>query len=195
MDERERVAAIPWFATLEDPVRELLISRGRWRRGSAGEWVYGKGDEDAGVVAVVDGALYLHAQAADGRVVIIGMAPAGTVIGQSARFGGGPRLITATCAAECLLFSLSDHALQQTAATQPTLRTSVSTLLYGHARLLVEGLAECVALKPRQRMIARLLAFESAASPVGSVPGRVTGGPQPAALARSRGGDYTRVLA
>ena len=166
MDERERRAAIPWFAGLDAHVRALLIGRGRWRRRAAGEWVYGEGDEDTGLVAVVDGALYLHAQAAGGREVLFAMAPAGTVIGQSGRFGGGPRLITATCAAECLLFSLSDHALQQTAATHPTLWMSVSTLLYGQLRLLVESMAEFVALKPRQRMIARLLAFEASANPV-----------------------------
>lgn len=166
MDDPERLAAIPWFAALDPALRADLLSRGRWRRQAAGEWLYGEGDEDTGVVAVVEGTLHLHTQAPGDREVLISVMPAGGVLGQSIVFGGGPRLVTAICAAESLLFLLSDRALRQAASVHPGLWESLSALAYGQLRATIQGLMEFVALKPRQRMVARLLALSPSGEPV-----------------------------
>jgi CRP-like cAMP-binding protein len=155
------LAAIPWFADLEAPVRAALADHGRLQRRKAGEWVYGEGDEDTGVVAVLEGGLHLYAQAPGGREVLFFVLPKGGVTGQSIRFGGGPRLLTAVCAVDSLLFLLSDRALRQVADTHPVLWPNLAALAYGQQRVLIETIVELVALKPRQRMIARLLALSS----------------------------------
>ena len=111
------VAAIPWFAGLEPSLRADLVARGRLKRCSAGEWLHGEGDEETGLIAVLSGALHLYSQAPGGREVLFGMLPAGTVMGQSAVLGGGPRLVTAIAAADCELFLLSDRALREAPPT------------------------------------------------------------------------------
>jgi len=167
MDDRERrLAAIPWFASLPPPVREALVARGRWQRRPAGEWLYGEGDEDTGVTAVIEGALHLYSQAPGDREALFNALPAGAVFGQSALFGGGPRLVTAICAVDSLVFLLPDQALRQVAAAHPSLWESLSTLVYGQLRAVVQGLAEFVALRPRERMISRLITLSASGSRV-----------------------------
>ena len=161
MDDHDRLAALPWLTTLDPVVRAELIARGRWRRQAAGEWLHGEGDEETGVVAVVRGALHLHAKAPGGREVLFAVLPEGGIMGQSILFGGGPRLVTAISAVESHLFLLSDRVLRQAAERHPTLWPSLSALLYGQLRAVVGSLAEFVALKPRDRMISRLLALSA----------------------------------
>jgi CRP/FNR family cyclic AMP-dependent transcriptional regulator len=161
----EQIAAIPWFASLDDAMRTDLIARGRLVRRAAGEWLWGEGDEDTGLVAVVEGGMHLYSQAPGGREVLFGMLPSGTVMGQSAVLGGGPRLVTAIAAADSQLFLLSDRALRETAALHPMLWRSLSVLVYGQLAAAVQGWVEAIGLAPRQRMIARLLAM-SAAGPL-----------------------------
>lgn len=153
----DRIAAIPWFTALAPDLRADLIARGRLLRRAAGEWLWGEGDEDTGLVAVLDGAMHLYSQAPGGREVLFGMLPAGTVMGQSAVLGGGPRLVTAIAAADSQLFLLSDRALRETAAIHPMLWRSLSTLVYGQLRAALQGWAEAVGMAPRERMISRLL--------------------------------------
>jgi len=156
-DALEIVAAIPWFTAQPPALRAALLQAGRLSRRSAGEWLHGEGDEETGVLAVVEGGLKLYSQAPGGREVLFGLLPAGTVIGQSAAFGGGPRIVTAIASSASVVFTLSDRALRQVAASQPGLWEALSALVYGQLRNATQGLAEVLALKPRERMIARLL--------------------------------------
>ena len=159
MTDLERVAALPWFARLEQPVRDALLLRGRWARRGAGEWLYGEGDEETGIVAVLEGGLHLYAQAQGRREVLFSVVPPGGVIGQSLRLGGGPRLVTAICAADTLVFQLPDRALRQTLEMHPALWLSVSALAYEQLRTVIEMIADHVGLPPRARLISRLVAL------------------------------------
>lgn len=161
MDEKARVAALPWFAGLGSPVREALIAGGRISRRAAGEWLYGEGDPDTGLVAVLGGGLHLQCQAPGGSSVLVNLLPVGGVIGQSVVFGGGPRLITAICAVPSTLFSVPDATLRRTAAQHPELWPSFTALIYGQLRGVIQGYAECIALKPRDRLVSRLLAWSA----------------------------------
>ncbi|HEX3408588.1 MAG TPA: Crp/Fnr family transcriptional regulator, partial [Caulobacteraceae bacterium] len=101
----------------------------------------------------------LHCQAPGGREVMIGVLQAGGLIGQSIDFGGGPRLLTVICAADSLLFTLSDQALRQSVERHPSLWRALLALAYGQQRASLEALAALVGLKPRQRLVAQLLAL------------------------------------
>lgn len=158
-DALARVAAIAWFAALTPDLRTALLDVGRLSRRGVGEWLQGEGDEDTGVLAVLEGALRIYVQAPGGREALISLLPAGTVIGQSVSFGGGPRIVTAVAATPALVFTLSDRALRSVAATQPGLWEQVSALVYAQLRSVSLGLAEMVALKPRERLVSRLLAL------------------------------------
>jgi len=156
-DSLDRVAAIPWFARQPADRRDALLREGRLSRRQTGEWMHGEGDEETGVLAVVDGSLKVYGQAPGGREALIGLLPAGTVIGQSAAFGGGPRIVTAITASPSLIFTLSDSALRRVAAVHPGLWEALGALVYGQLRLNAQTVAEFVALKPRERLVSRLL--------------------------------------
>lgn len=156
-DSLDRVTTIPWFARQPPDRRDALLRAGRLSRRQAGEWMHGEGDEETGVLAVVEGGLKLYGQAPGGREALIGLLPAGAVIGQSAAFGGGPRIVTAITAAPSLVFTLSDSALRRVAAQHPGLWESLSALVYGQLRANAQAVAELIALKPRERLVSRLL--------------------------------------
>lgn len=153
----QRLAAFGWFASLPPELRAALLDAGRLSQRGAGEWVQAEGDEDTGVLAVVEGVLRVYVQAPGDREALISLLPAGVVIGQSASFGGGPRIVTAVAASPSLVFTLSDRALRQVAAAHPRLWEAVSTLVYAQLRTVSLALAEMVALKPRERLVSRLL--------------------------------------
>lgn len=163
MNDLDLVAAIPWFARQPEGLREALLRNGRLSRRAAGEWMHGEGDEETGVLAVVRGALKVYGQAPGGREALIGLLPAGSVIGQSAAFGGGPRIVTAIAAGPALVFTLSDGALRRVAAVHSGLWEALGALVYGQLRINAQAVAEFVALRPRERLISRLLQMSAQA--------------------------------
>lgn len=160
-DAFQRLSAIGWFAALPPDLRAALFEAGRLSRRGVGEWVQAEGDDETGVLAVVEGVLRVYVQAHGGREALISLLPAGGVIGQSVSFGGGPRIVTVTAATPSLVFTLSDRALRQVAAARPGLWEAVSTLVYAQLRSVSLGLAEMVALPPRDRLVSRVLALAS----------------------------------
>ncbi|MFT3977946.1 MAG: Crp/Fnr family transcriptional regulator [Sphingomonas bacterium] len=150
-----------WFAHLPPPLRAALLRAGRAVRLDAGQWVYGEGDEETGVVLVLSGALRIEASAGRERDVLVNLLPAGTAFGQSRRGGGGPRIVTARAAGAATVLLIADAALERIAADHPSLWRGVSELVYGQLDAMVRLAAQMLALGPRARIAARLLALGS----------------------------------
>ncbi|WEK43805.1 MAG: Crp/Fnr family transcriptional regulator [Candidatus Sphingomonas colombiensis] len=149
-----------WFAHLPAPLRAALLRAGRVVRLAPGQWVYGEGDEETGLVLVLDGALRIEASLGAERDVLVNLAPAGSAFGQSRRGGGGPRIATARAAARAtIVLLIADSALERVAADQPALWRAVSELVYGQLDAMVHLAAQLIGLNPRGRIAARLLAL------------------------------------
>lgn len=142
-------------------MRNHLIANGRVMRRDAGEWLYGEGDEDTGVIAVLSGGLNMHAAGPDDGEVLLGFLPAGAVIGQSIVFGGGPRLVTMICAAPSEVFVLSDRVLRDASAAHPSLWPALSALIYEQLRTSMRGVVEFISTTPRDRLISRLFGYSA----------------------------------
>jgi len=151
---RETLAASLWLrgADLVEPI----LSHGRLARLTAGQWAQAEGDDDTGLLVVIEGAIQMLCQAPGGREVVIGQGGPGMAIGQTLRFGGGPRLVTVICVADSLVLQVSDRALARIAQDHPRIWEAVAALLYLQLRGLVTVAAEAIALPPRQRLAARL---------------------------------------
>ena len=149
------------FAATNGAIHKALIDRSRVVARPAGEWLYGEGDEETGLVAVLEGALHLYAQAPGGEEALISLLPKGGLMGQSAVFGGGPRLITAVCAVPSEILILPDAALRQTAHDYPELWSRLSYLIYGQLSAMVQGLAEFTGLSSQDRLTSRLYAWST----------------------------------
>ena len=162
----DRLAANRWFAPLPAALRDAIAAAASPRALAPGQWVYGQGDEDTGIVMVVDGLLRLET-AVDERTVLIGVARAGTAFGQSRRHGGGPRIVTARAGPPSRVVTVGDRALGRIAVDQPAIWHAVSTLVYAQLDASVHGLAEMLALPPIARIAARLRPFaEDGAAPL-----------------------------
>ncbi|MDZ4374183.1 MAG: Crp/Fnr family transcriptional regulator [Phenylobacterium sp.] len=135
---------------------DAFLAHGRIVALGPGQWVQAEGDDEAGVLVLLDGALQLYCQAPGDREVLIGQLPPGAALGQTTRFGGGPRLVTAICRTESRLLQVSDRALGRIAQTTPRVWEAVSALLYLQLRNLLEMVAELTAMPPRERLARRL---------------------------------------
>lgn len=158
--DRARAAALlaeaAWLGGGRRVVADLMLDHGRILELAPGQWAQAEGDDETGVLVVLDGAVQLLCQAAGGREVLIGQATRGVAIGQTARFGGGPRLVTVIAAERSRLLQVSDRALSRIAREAPQVWEAVAALLYLQLRNMLHLVAELAALPPRQRLAARL---------------------------------------
>ena len=153
--------ASPWLRDRGEVLIEAFLEHGRILSLSPGQWAHGEGDDEAGVLVVVEGAVQMLCQAPGGREILIGQSGPGVAIGQTLRFGGGPRLVTVICTRPALVLLASDRALARIAVQHPGIWEAVAALLYLQLRGLLTLLAQG-ALPPRQRLAARLLLLAAA---------------------------------
>lgn len=146
-----------WLEAYEPGLAEALVAEGVLGRLRAGQWAQAEGDEETGLMVVIEGAVDLFCQAPGDREVRINQIGAGAAVGQTMRFGGGPRLVTAVCAEPSLLLRVSDAGLERIARLRPDIWRAVATLVYFQLRNALQMAAEVAALPPRQRLASRLL--------------------------------------
>lgn len=160
MSPRERAAELltkaVWLQGHGPEIAEALLAHGRIVNLPAGAWAQSEGDEQTGITLVVEGAVQMMCAAPGGREVLFGQAGPGVALGQTLRFGGGPRLVTLICVEESVLLVVPDHALTRIAAEQPALWQAVAALVYLQLRGALMMAAEALALPPRQRLASRL---------------------------------------
>ncbi len=145
-----------WFAGLDQKLAEALVAAGRVRALDEGQWIYSEGDEEPGLCLVIDGVLRLEASAGVDRGVLLALVGPGQAIGQSRRFGGGRRLVTARAQRESHVLLVPDIALPRIADRAPGAWAAVIALLYDQLDAAVHAAALNLCLTPRQRIAARL---------------------------------------
>lgn len=154
-----QLAGNRWFARRPSTLRAALVEGGRVSHLGKGQWSHGEGDEATGLWAVLAGSLRLEASVGLERDVLLNVVGPGVILGQTAAFGGGPRLVTARAAEPATVLLIGDAALQAISAAHPSLWRSVSELVYGQLEAAVRFAAETLCLPPRARVAARLLSL------------------------------------
>src|SRR3569623_2024209 len=130
-----------WFGGLDSALADALVAAGRVRALDEGQWIYSEGDEEPGLCLVVDGVLRLEASAGPERGVLIGLVGPGQAIGQSRRFGGGRRIVTASAQRPAHVLLVPDAALPAIADRAPGVWAAVIALLYDQLDAAVHGAA------------------------------------------------------
>jgi CRP-like cAMP-binding protein len=146
-----------WLSGHAPELIDALVAEGALVRLGAGQWAQAEGDDETGLLLVVEGAVQLYCQAPGDREVLVGHAGPGATLGQTLRFGGGPRLTTAICVEPSVLLKVSDAALTRIGARRPEVWRAVATLVYLQLRGALMMAAEAVALPPLQRLAGRLV--------------------------------------
>jgi CRP-like cAMP-binding protein len=154
---REILRRQTWLADRGVDLVEPLLTHGRLVSFQPGTWTHAEGDEDAGLLIFIRGLAHVLCKAPGEREVLLSRIGAGQAMGQTPRFGGGPRLVTVQCVESSLILLASDRALAQIATTRPQIWEAVAALAYQRSRDLLQLLAEAIALPPRQRVAARML--------------------------------------
>ncbi|MFD1610576.1 Crp/Fnr family transcriptional regulator [Sphingomonas tabacisoli] len=149
---RAALMANGWFAARSASVQEGLIAAGRVVALAPGQWVYSQGDPETGLCAVLEGTLRLEVAIGDDRDVLIGLARPSTIIGQSARRGGGPRLLTVRASGAARVLLISDAALERVAAREPSLWRDLNELVYAELETLLRFSALLLAQRPKARL-------------------------------------------
>lgn len=150
------LARSDWLGQGGGGLVEAFLAHGRLVPLQPGQWVQAEGDDETGVLVVLKGALQIYCKAPGDREVLINQIGPGAALGQTTRFGGGPRLVTAIAAEDSLVLQVSDRALSRIAHDAPRLWEAVSALLYLQLRNLLEMVGALAALPPRERLARRL---------------------------------------
>jgi CRP/FNR family transcriptional regulator, cyclic AMP receptor protein len=160
MDTRDEAARllrrIAWPGEAWADLIGPLLAHGRIVDLAAGQWIQAEGDDQTGVLVVLSGGIQMLCKAPGDREVLISQAGQGAALGQTARFGGGPRLLTVICREDSRLLLVSDRALARIGAETPRIWEAVAGLLYNQLRDLLQIVTEATALPPRQRLASRL---------------------------------------
>lgn len=158
-DIRAALARNGWFARQTPALQERLAAAGRIAALRRGQWVYSQGDEGTGLCAVISGALRLEVALGPDRDVLIGLATAPTVLGQTRRSGGGPRILTVRANTPAQVLMIADDALDRVAADQPMLWRAVNELVYAQLEQATRLAAQLLIQSPAGRVAMRLLQF------------------------------------
>lgn len=146
-----------WLRGYKPDLAGRLVAEGRLVKLSAGEWAQAEGDDRSGLFLVVAGLLHSYYARPDGKVIMLGFAAPGSVLGHATRYSGGPRLVTAVCAQDSTILEISEDALDRIAAHTPEIWRAIAELTYNNTRRALQLAAEVIALKPRQRIASRLV--------------------------------------
>ena len=159
------LARSPWFARQSSDLRSALMKRARISELDRGQWIYGTGDALNGLYGVLSGSVHLLMTLAEGDTRLIEVVQAGQFFGQPARFGGGPRLVTAIAGEPSTLLHVPDHALAEIARSEPDVWRNFTTLLYAQLAGALHLAAATIHLPPHRRVAARLAMLAAAARP------------------------------
>lgn len=155
-----------WFARQSAGLRAALLSKARIARVDAGQWIYGTGDALNGLYGVLEGSVQMLLTLPDGETRLLDVVQAGQFFGQPARFGGGPRLVTAIAGAPSRLLHVPDQVLADIARDEPEIWRNFAALLYGQLAGALQLAGVLIHLPPRRRVAARLALLAHAADHV-----------------------------
>jgi CRP-like cAMP-binding protein len=144
-----------WLARQSPELRQALFRRARVTRLDAGQWIYGTGDALNGLYGVLEGSVHLLVTPKGSEPRLIDIVQAGQLFGQAARFGGGPRLLTAIAGEPTQLLHVPDSALDEIARSTPDVWRTFTTLLYGQLAAALQ-FADLMHLPPARRVAIRL---------------------------------------
>ena len=150
------IARDSWFASQPASLRRALLARAQITTVKAGQWIYGTGDALNGLHGVVTGSAHLMLASGEADV-LIEIVQAGQLFGQAARFGGGPRLVTAIAGEHSTLLHVPDHALAEIARSETGVWRSFTELLYSQLASALALAGAMIHLPPPARVAARLI--------------------------------------
>lgn len=148
-----------WLSHHPPQLAQKLVAEGRLIHLNTGEWAQAEGDDRGGLYVVINGLLHTYYAPRGDRVMMMGFAKPGVVLGHATRYSGGPRLVTAVCAEPSTILEIPETALDRIGAETPEVWRAIADLTYNNLQSALRLAAEFISFQPKQRIAARLLSF------------------------------------
>lgn len=148
-----------WLSHHPPQLADKLVSEGRLAHLNTGEWAQAEGDDRGGLFIVIDGLLHTYYAPKGDRVMMLGFANPGSVLGHATKYSGGPRLVTAVCTEPSIVLEVSEAALDRIANDMPEVWRAIADLTYSNLQSALRLAVEFISLRPKERIAARLLAI------------------------------------
>ncbi len=149
-----------WYAGLPDDLSQAIAAQGHVVTLDDGQTAYLEGDDQTGLWIILSGLVRLEMTAGAERSALLALIGAGGLFGRSRFSGSESRLVSVRAARPTRALLLSDRAVDRIAASHPHMWRAVAQALQGQIDQVLTALSQQLALSPRQRVAARLIAFD-----------------------------------
>lgn len=148
-----------WFGALPEPLQSALIGAGQVQRLDAGARLFARGDPNAGLYGVLEGAVRIGATGPDGREAVLGQVETAQWFGEIALFDRGPRTHDADVVVATRLLWVPRERLEGLLDDEPLWWRHLGELLAEKIRAVFTGLEELALLPAPARLARRLIAM------------------------------------
>lgn len=150
-----------WFSSQPAHLQRLLVERGEVVSFAKDSWIFGESEDVGALTAVLHGTIRGYANFTRGETVLVEVVGPGTWFGQIGLLNSPKRLLTALAATQTQLLVIPRRELRRLTRENPALWESFAELSQLQLQWVMASLAEVVALPPRSRLAARLVALVS----------------------------------
>lgn len=134
----------PLFATLDAEAAGEIHRQLKSSRLDRGQVLFHEGDSGDSLFIIAEGKVKLGRVSKDSRENLVAILGPGEMFGELSLFDPGPRTMTATAIADTVLLGLSNDALDEALASNPTLAKALLAALAKRLRRTNQALADIV---------------------------------------------------
>ncbi len=151
---------LSWISLPTQGLGQSFANHGRVLRLSKNQTLQVEGDEGNGLTIILFGSVDLLFRATGDRLVHFGQMGVGEAFGQAIGQGNLRRAMTVISAEDSIILRLSETALEKIALAQPDIWRAINLLHALNMKKVLRLSVQAIALPARQRIAARLLAFD-----------------------------------
>jgi len=153
----ETLGCDAWFARCSPALQQLLLAHGHELALGAGQWLFRRGDAEADLCCVLEGALRVGSLRADGREALLARVEPVQWFGEIALLDGQARTHDAQAEGAARVWRVPAARLLPALEAQPALWREVAQLACAKLRLMFEALEDIALLPLAARLAKRLL--------------------------------------
>ena len=156
-DQRRRLDANPWFASLPAAVRDDMVARARIVEYGAGLRLFLRGDPADGWYGLVSGSLRVSNATRDGGCTVLTLIEPGTWVGDMALVDGGPRTHDVHAHADAVVLKIGRPDFDALFVAHPALARALLVRRVGTIRQLMAQFEASLTQPLEQRLAARMV--------------------------------------
>jgi CRP-like cAMP-binding protein len=157
LDKSMVLAGHEFFRDVPPPVVEQLAAHARSTTVSSGRYIFRKGDEGLGLLAVSSGIVKVSVPSSDGKEIVLNIIGAGEIFGEIALLDGEPRTADAIAVTRCELLFLDRRDFLRVLHDQPLLAIKLLAVVSRRLRRTSEQVEDISFAAPPTRLAKALL--------------------------------------